>query len=234
MAKDNENLEYTMEPLLTPIENSEQDISKLKEEKVFKIKKIKPTNKILNIIFIVIIVLLCLISIDIICVSKYEKGPFFAIPVKTYTDGGSKEYVGLGYKVINYNQKQGRRDMEVGTWGLKYNTRPISVTDLDLALEFSENPKQAINRYYGKFLRVTGVVKAVDKKSNQILLEFVDDDGKYKLDINCTMADKDNDIDTYKKGDYVYILGTLKDYKQANKVVPNTVYMVNVFSQKQG
>lgn len=229
-----DNLEYTMEPLLTPIENSEQDISKLKEEKIFKLKPLKQYSKVLNIIFIVLIVLLCLISIDIVCVSKYEKGPFFAIPTKTYTDGGTKEYIGLGYKVINYNQKQGRRDMEVGTWGLKYNTRPISVTDLDLALEFNKNPKQAIKRYYDKFLRVTGVVKAVDKKSNQILLEFVDEDGKYKLDINCSMAEKDNDIKSYKKGDYVYIVGTLKDYKQGNKIVPNTVYMKNVFSQKQG
>ena len=229
-----ENLEYTNEPLLTPIENSEQDISKLKNEKIFKNKTFKHATKIINIVFIVLLVILCLVSIDIVLVSKYEKGPLFAVPTKVYTDGGTKEYIGLGYKVINYNQKQGRRDMEVGTWGLKYNTRPVSVTDLDLALEFGKEPKQAIKRYYGKFLRVTGVVKDVDKKSNQILLEFVDDDGKYKLDINCTMADKDNDIKTYKKGDYVYILGTLTDFKQANKVVPNTVFMENVFSQKQG
>ena len=232
MKKD--NLEYTMEPLLTPIENSEQDISKLKKQKVEKFRPKRNKNKILNIAFIVIIVMILIISIDVIVVSKYEKGPFFAIPVKTYTDGGTKEYIGLGYKVINYNQKQGRRDMDIGTWKLKYNTRATSVTDLDLAIEFSENPKQAIHRYYDKFLRISGVVKAVDKKSNQLLLEFVDEDGKYKLDINCTMAEKDNDIAKYKKGDYVYIIGTLKDFKQGNKLVPNTVYMENVFSQKQG
>ena len=199
MKKD--NLEYTMEPLLTPIENSEQDISKLKKQKVEKFRPKRNKNKILNIAF---------------------------------TDGGTKEYIGLGYKVINYNQKQGRRDMDIGTWKLKYNTRATSVTDLDLAIEFSENPKQAIHRYYDKFLRISGVVKAVDKKSNQLLLEFVDEDGKYKLDINCTMAEKDNDIAKYKKGDYVYIIGTLKDFKQGNKLVPNTVYIENVFSQKQG
>ena len=232
MKKD--NLDYTQEPLLTPIENSEQDIKKLKKEKVQKTKPKKNKNKIINIIVIVLLVLICLVSLDIILVSKYEKGPIFAIPVKTYTDGGTKEYLGLGYKVINYNQKQGRRDIDIGTWGLKYNTRPVSVTDLDLALEFSKNPKQALSRYYDKFLRVTGVVKTTDKKTNQLLLEFVDDGGKYKLDINCTMAEKDNDISTYKKGDYVYILGTLKDFKQGNKLVPNTVYIENTFSEKQG
>ncbi len=232
MKKD--NLDYTQEPLLTPIENSEQDIKKLKKEKVQKTKPKKNKNKIINIIFIVLLVLICLISLDIILVSKYEKGPIFAIPVKTYTDGGTKEYLGLGYKVINYNQKQGRRDIDIGTWGLKYNTRPVSVTDLDLALEFSKNPKQVLSRYYDKFLRVTGVVKTTDKKTSQLLLEFVDDGGKYKLDINCTMAEKDNDISTYKKGDYVYILGTLKDFKQGNKLVPNTVYIENTFSEKQG
>ncbi len=232
MKKD--NLEYTMEPLLTPIENSEQDISKLKKQKVEKFRPKRNKNKILNIAFIVIIVMILIISIDVIVVSKYEKGPFFAIPVKTYTDGGTKEYIGLGYKVINYNQKQGRRDMQVGTWGLKYNTRPISVTDLDLALEFGKEPKKAIKRYYGKFLRITGVVKAVDKKTNQLLLEYVDDGGKYKIDINCTMAEDKNDLKKYKKGDYVYVLGTLRDFKQANDMIPNTVFIENTFSQKQG
>jgi hypothetical protein len=229
-----DNLEYTMEPLLTPIENSEQDISKLKQEKIFRLKNFKPAKKIINIVFIILIVLLCLISLDIVLVSKYEKGPIFAIPTKVYTDGGTKEYLGLGYKVINYNQKQGRRDMQVGTWGLKYNTRPISVTDLDLALEFGKEPKKAIKRYYGKFLRITGVVKAVDKKTNQLLLEYVDDGGKYKIDINCTMAEDKNDLKKYKKGDYVYVLGTLRDFKQANDMIPNTVFIENTFSQKQG
>ena len=120
--KIDEEIAYTDEPLLTPIENSEQDISKMKIVKKAKFKKKKKVNtkKILNIIFITIIVLICLIVVDIVSVSKYNKGPFFAIHTKTYGDGGTKEYYGLGYKVIKYHQIQGRRDTDVGLWNLKY------------------------------------------------------------------------------------------------------------------
>lgn len=36
--------------------------------------------------------------------SKFSKRPIFAIPGATYKDGGTREYYGLGYKVIKYNK----------------------------------------------------------------------------------------------------------------------------------
>ena len=48
-------------------------------------------------------------------------GKLLNIARPTYNDGGTKIYYGLGYKVIKYHQTQGRRDMEIGNWSLKYN-----------------------------------------------------------------------------------------------------------------
>ena len=49
-----------------------------------------------------------------------HKEPIFCINTITYRDGGSKEYLGIGYKIITYNSNN-RQDFEVGTWFLKYN-----------------------------------------------------------------------------------------------------------------
>ena len=68
---------------------------------------------------IVIIVIASLVTLDITLVTKSNVGPFLAIRTKVYDDGGTKEYYGLGYKVIKYNQKVGRRDTVIGSWSLK-------------------------------------------------------------------------------------------------------------------
>ena len=60
-------------------------------------------NKVVNISLIVVIVFGLLIFIDVIAVTRFNSGPFFALKTKTYSDGGSKEYHGLFYKVIKYN-----------------------------------------------------------------------------------------------------------------------------------
>ena len=101
-------------------------------------------GKILKIIFFILIVFILLAILDIILVFYYSKGPFFAIPIKTYDDGGTKEYYGIGYKVIKYNQLQGRRDMEIGTYRLKYNATPIEIESLDLSIEFNNNQDKAL------------------------------------------------------------------------------------------
>ena len=97
-------------------------------------RKYKRYKKIINIVFAIILVVLVMITIDVISVSRYNVGPFFAIKTQTIKDGGTKVYYGLGYKVIKYNQEQGRRDREIGSWNLKYNIEPVDIQDIDLAL----------------------------------------------------------------------------------------------------
>ena len=85
------------------MQTEEQKKEGISVEEESKIKKIS------TIIMIVIIVLGLLITTDILLVSKAGVGPFLAIRTKVYDDGGTKEYYGLGYKVIKYNQEIGRQ-----------------------------------------------------------------------------------------------------------------------------
>ena len=152
-------------------------------------KKYKRTKMIINIFFIVILIIIAMISIDIVRVAKYDKKPLFAINTKTYKDGGSKEYIGLGYKVIDYYQLQGRRDIEIGTWNLKYNNNPVTIQDIDLAIELNNDEEKTYTSYYKKFVRIITTLKSVDKKNHKLNLGYTDEDGKYSLDIKCKLVD---------------------------------------------
>ena len=224
---------YKLVPELTPIKNSEKDISKIKVQKKEKFKKKKNPSKIMNIMFIIAMIIVILNAIDYVSVKKYDKGPYFAIPLKTYNDGGTKVYYGMFYKVIDYNQVQGRRDKEIGLWNMPYYIEAFNVTDYDLAITFEDNPKGSLKNFYKKFLRISSTVKSVDLKRNVMILEYADDGDKYTLDIECKMAEKENELSKYEKGTKVMIIGTLTGFKSHSDSLPNTVIMSDVFSEAQ-
>ena len=224
---------YKLVPELTPIKNSEKDISKIKVQKKEKFKKKKNPSKIMNIMFIIAMIIVILNAIDYVSVKKYDKGPYFAIPLKTYNDGGTKVYYGIFYKVIDYNQVQGRRDKEIGLWNMPYYIEAFNVTDYDLAITFEDNPKGSLKNFYKKFLRISSTVKSVDLKRNVMILEYADDGDKYTLDIECKMAEKENELSKYEKGTKVMIIGTLTGFKSHSDSLPNTVIMSDVFSESQ-
>lgn len=196
-------------------------------------KKYKKYKKIINIIFTIIILFLVMITVDIIIVSRYNIGPFFAIKTSTLKDGGTKVYYGLGYKVIKYNQEQGRRDIEIGYWNLKYNTNPIDTTDLDLAIEFENDYQETNKKYYKKFVRLSSTVKKVDKKNNKLILEYLDEDKKYTLDIICYMAEKESNVDIFNIGDTANIIGTINSFKIKTDKENNKVYINDCFAESE-
>lgn len=220
-------------PEIVPIKNSKKSIKDLKLEKIFKVKRKKDFNRIINIIFIIILLILFMITTDIILVGKYNKKGIFVIPIHTYKDGGSKEYLGFGYKIIDYNQVQGRRDIEIGFLNMKYYTEPTMVSDYALAIEFENNSREAIKNYYKRFVRVSGKVKVVDLKRNQLILAFEDDGDKYALNIICNMASNNNHLKSYTEGDLVNVIGTIVRFEDNKVDIPNTLYIDNVFSEKQ-
>lgn len=170
-------------------------------------------NKIINLVFSIIIVIMLIVSVDVICVGKYNKGPFFAIKTSTEKDGGTKIYYGLGYKVIKYYQLEGRRGMEIGTWKLKYNVNPLELSALDLAIEFTNDAKSAYNSFYNKYVKVTGTLINKDIKNNNLTLAYQDEDNKYTLNIICTM-DKDAKInDGLEEQKNATIVGTITKYE---------------------
>ena len=200
-----------------------------KRTKITSTRKIK---RIINIVFIIIMLLLAMIATDVICVGRYDVGPFFAIPTKTYKDGGTKEYYGLGYKVIKYNQMQGRRDREIGTWSLKYNTEPITNKDVDLAIEFYGNEAETYEKYYRKFVRITSTLQKVDTKNNKITIGYKDEGGKYTLDIYCTVVKDQTNLSELKVGESITIIGTVSNFKQGTDTKANRLYIKNCFAEQ--
>ena len=78
----------------------------------------------ITVIILAIIILLTLIFfiIDYSRV-KNEQRPIFCIPNLggVIRDGGTIEYFGLGYKVIDFHTTAGFDDIKIGTWFMDYN-----------------------------------------------------------------------------------------------------------------
>lgn len=194
-------------------------------------KKIKRAKLIINIIFSIIVILIIMVAVDIISVTRYNKGPVFAIPVHTYKDGGTKEYYGIGYKVIKYHQYQGRRDRELGKWSLKYNVEPITSQDIDMAIEFSEDSDKAYDKYYRKFVRIISTLEKVDKKNHAITMGYEDEGNKYSLKVKCDIVKDQTDID-FEEGKEITIIGTVSDFEPMTKKTPNTIYISDCFAEQ--
>ena len=184
------------------------------EEKEEKPKEHKKKNfLLLNIIFVVLILLIAMIATDIIAVKKFNSGPFFVIPLKTHNDGGTKEYYGLGYKVIKYNQTRGRKDTVIGTWGLKYNTDVVEIDVIDLAIEFTDKPGDSFKKYDGKYIEVNGVLTNVGLNDNIITVSYVDDGGKYNFDVVCDMASSKEELNNLEMNIRITAKGTVYDFE---------------------
>ncbi len=190
------------------------------EKKSITVEQEKTIKKISTVIMIVIIVIGVLVTTDIILVTKVGVGPFLAINTKTYDDGGTKEYYGLGYKVIKYNQVVGRRDTVIGSWFMKYNTTPKTFAIRDLAYSIINDN----NNHVGEFIRLTGTISNKSNKNNIITLTFKDDiEGKYNLTVKAELL-SDN-IRDLEKEDSISLIGVVTSY--SNK----TLTIENVFAE---
>lgn len=198
-------------------------------QKTFRRANSENFMKIFNIVFIVAMLVMLIICVDVICVTKYNVGPLFAIKTKTYKDGGTKEYYGLGYKVIKYKEINGRQDVQIGFWGMKYSTEPIIIEDVDLAIEFQNKPEQTANKYYKQYVMITSIIKEIDKEDNEIVLEYTDPDNKYTLEIECEMASDISLLDNYKVKDKVSIKGTIYKFSVREDDDSNSVTISNCF-----
>lgn len=77
-------------------------------------------KKVWMILVIIIFCVLVFFMVDY-CRVKRQKRPIFCIPSPgIYLDGGTVEYFGLGYKVIDFNRLGGYNEIKIGTWFMKY------------------------------------------------------------------------------------------------------------------
>jgi len=81
------------------------------------------SKKVLKIlaVFIGVVIILGIIffTTDYIRINN-GKDPIFSLKVGVYRDGGTVEYLGLGYKVIDYNTLDGYDEIKIGTWFIRY------------------------------------------------------------------------------------------------------------------
>ena len=212
-------------------EIEEYEITDEKPKKI-KIKSKKKSSLFLNILFTVIIILICIISIDVLAVKKFKTGPFFVIQTKTYDDGGTKEYLGLGYKVIKYNQTRGRKNTVIGTWGLKYDDGVLETEAIDLAIEFTDNPAAAQKKYKEQFMKVSGVLTNVSMNENSITISYKDPDGKYNLDIVCEMASKKEELENLEINIRISATGNENRFEYATPDKPATLYLTDCYAEQ--
>lgn len=187
----------------------------------------KKLKKKFTIIMIVALVLGTLIFIDILVANYTNVGPFLAVKVKTHNDGGTKEYYGLGYKVIKYRVKDGRNTTVVGSWTLKYDPTTKATTVEELGISFRNNTKETLKNSYKQFFIVTGKIDSIDKANKNVVLIYEDKDGgNYTTKAEFYLKNISK-LKKYKKGDIITISGTFVKYIPKTNGVTRTITFNN-------
>lgn len=179
--------------------------------------------KVLNFFLILVMAGAFLVVFDVVMVTKFNVGPIFAIKVKTYNDGGTKEYAGIFYKVIKYKQTNGRNDMVLGSYKLSYSGEVYKKSVLDLAILYRDDFTN-FSLLEGKYVVVTGKVLSVSKEKQVVKLIYEDSDNKYQTIVTFKM-DKDANYDGLKKGNTVKLAGVLDDYSDNKQGI--NINMIN-------
>ncbi len=179
--------------------------------------------KVLLIILGVIIVLgLVFFAIDYNRVQKQEK-PIFCIqnPAGVIRDGGTVEYFGLGYKVIDFNRLDGYDEIKIGSWSMKYEDFENEFND------YVDNAKVVVEGYNNiQTITITGEDATMIK---QLLNEFTYNDelcdGIYSYEI--IIDDKEHymvkrDCKAIEKGDKQANI-TDEELKEIEEIIENNI-----------
>lgn len=112
----------------------------------------KKELKILFIVLGIIVVLGAIFFVIDYDRAKKQEKPIFCINIATYRDGGTKEYLGLGYKVIDFHTLEGFDDIKIGTWFINYNdfNEEMKVYETKFEEELRKNEE------YTKMIQVNG------------------------------------------------------------------------------
>ena len=204
-SKNKDSDEYTINNTYVNIENNDNSYNS-RSKFYLSPKLIYILNKVFSVLLVITIVIAIMILFDVIMLTRFSKGPFFAIRTNTYDDGGTKEYYGIGYKVIKYNILNGRRDMVVGGYSIKYDDTPRKITLEKIVKKYNDNYDIFIKEYTGDYFQVSGVVSKVDKKNKKITLKYVD---KKKKTYTLVGENVNGDMSKIKIDDSISLKGNL-------------------------
>lgn len=93
-------------------------------------KKNKTINKLLIIFFLSSLLLGIFFSVIDYYLIKNNKNPLFSLLLTQYKDGGSKEYWGLGYKIIRCHNLNGDNSNNMGFYNLNINSTCTGSEDI--------------------------------------------------------------------------------------------------------
>ena len=203
----------------------EYNYATISEDDYYNISK-KSKYKFLKRYIIVLIILITIITMDTLLVIKFEVGPFFAIRTKVYDDGGTKQYHGLGYKVIKYNQKNGRIDTSIGLWDLEYKGKPTPLTPIELALELVNNKENTLLEITNQYIEVTSEITFTNIEEKTLVFNYINDEEKYNLSIHCNLTDKNIVLSQYNENQTLTFNGIVDNYKE-NKKSNNELILKN-------
>ena len=107
--------------------------------------------KVIGIILGIIVVLgVVFFTVDYNRVQKQEK-PIFCIknPAGIISDGGTIEYFGIGYKVIDFHTLAGYDDIKIGSWFMDYNDfeEEMKEYEKEFEEELNKNKEYEINLF---------------------------------------------------------------------------------------
>ncbi len=180
----------------------------------------KNSNNILKSIFIkpliilvIILILVTIVIIDIYRVSTSDKKPLFAIETKTHDDGGTKEYLGLFYKVIKYNQDDGKKSNEVGFWTLNYDTTPVKI-------DFNKvNKESELKELYNTYIEFTSPIKYLGIEDKSFVFEYEVENNKYL--VYCQLYDLDINISDFAVDQEIKLTGVVSEYSDSELLINN-------------
>jgi len=113
----------------------------------------------LIILSIIVLIGLGFLAVDYMRI-KEQKKPIFALKTQIYRDGGTVEYLGLGYKVINFNKLDGSNEAKIGTWFMDYNNFKNELYNIT-------NTKEDIASFVGTILEETTTYMIVQPNEDE-------------------------------------------------------------------
>ena len=122
----------------------------------------KLLKAIVVILGIIIILGIVFFTVDYNRIQKQEK-PIFCIqnPAGMISDGGTIEYFGLGYKIIDFHTLAGYDDIKIGTWFMEYN-------------DFEEEMGKEEYSFFGKVIESTSKYIIVEPNENEEIRKSAD------------------------------------------------------------
>lgn len=152
---------------------------------------------------------------------KSGKTPLFAQVTGTLNDGGTIEYTGLGYKIIDFNRLNGYDETKIGLWYIKYEDyeEEYKKLDKDIVNDESKKENEEISEDIINNEVISGDIEFIDTPSGEIDSSDILDNNEISGD-NVEINDVSGElIDNVETNNTFYFNATVIGINNRNLVV---------------